>query len=125
MYQPRPFIESDLSRLHALIETHAFGTLIVNDPQNGLEIAHLPFALDRGVGAHGRLRVHLSRAHPIWQAALGTGRATVVFTGPHAHVSAAWYEAPSKQVPTWNYAVVHAHGSVRQLSTLELRDLLQ
>lgn len=39
-----------------------------------------------------------------------------VFQGPQAYVSPSWY--PSKQkhgkvVPTWNYAVVHAHGSLR------------
>jgi transcriptional regulator len=37
----------------------------------------------------------------------------VIFTGPQAYVSPNWY--PSKheahrQVPTWNYEVVHAHG---------------
>jgi transcriptional regulator len=125
VYQPRPFVEADASRLHDLIEAHSFGTLIVSDPQNGLEISHLPFLLDRASGAHGRLRVHVARANPIWRAALSTGRATVVFMGPHAHVSASWYAAPSKQVPTWNYAVVHAHGSVHQLSTPEPRELLQ
>jgi transcriptional regulator len=125
VYQPRPFIESDVCRLHELIEAYAFGTLIVSDPQDGLEISHLPFVLDRDVGVHGRLRAHVARANPIWRTALATGRATAVFMGPHAHVSAAWYEAPSEQVPTWNYAVVHAHGSVHQLSTPELRQLLQ
>ena len=42
--------------------------------------------------------------------------ALVVFRGAHAYVSPNWY--PSKhelhrQVPTWNYRVVHVHGRVR------------
>jgi transcriptional regulator len=36
-----------------------------------------------------------------------------VFTGPQAYVSPNWYpskHANGKAVPTWNYAIVHAHG---------------
>ena len=124
MYQPRLFVESDQSRLHDLIGNHSFGTLIVSDPQQGLEISHLPFVLDRQIGTQGRLRLHVARANPIWKAALSTGRVTAVFIGPHAHISAAWYDPSEQQVPTWNYAVVHAHGRARQLSTPELRELL-
>jgi transcriptional regulator len=36
----------------------------------------------------------------------------VVFSGPHAYVSPRWYEA-TERVPTWNYAAVHAYGTVR------------
>ena len=39
----------------------------------------------------------------------------VVFRGAEAYISPSWY--PSKheahrQVPTWNYEVVHAHGTI-------------
>ena len=41
---------------------------------------------------------------------------TAIFNGPNAYVTPSWY--PSKQesgkvVPTWNYAVVHAEGSIK------------
>ena len=39
----------------------------------------------------------------------------VVFSGAHAYVSPNWYPSKHefhKQVPTWNYRVVHAHGRV-------------
>jgi transcriptional regulator len=42
--------------------------------------------------------------------------ALAVFRGPDAYVSPAWYPTKhdtGKVVPTWNYAVVHAHGPVR------------
>lgn len=32
-----------------------------------------------------------------------------VFSGPHAYISPAWYEAENV-VPTWNYTAVHAYG---------------
>ena len=41
---------------------------------------------------------------------------TAIFNGPNAYVTPSWY--PSKQesgkvVPTWNYAAVHAEGSIK------------
>ena len=37
----------------------------------------------------------------------------VIFQGPNSFISPSWYpskHAHGKAVPTWNYAVVHAHG---------------
>jgi transcriptional regulator len=34
-----------------------------------------------------------------------------IFSGPHAYVSAAWYDEPDT-VPTWNYLAVHAEGEL-------------
>ena len=36
--------------------------------------------------------------------------ALVVFSGPHAYISADWYDAPDKRVPTWNYVSAQARG---------------
>ncbi len=64
---------------------------------------------------HGPIDAHpfglllVARANPVWRLALER-EATVVFTGPHGYVSPRWYERPHEEVPTWNYAVVHAHG---------------
>ncbi|WP_433928821.1 FMN-binding negative transcriptional regulator [Sorangium cellulosum] len=110
MYSPRVFVETCLDRQLDLIEAYSFGCLMVQDEQGGIEIAHLPFVLDRGVGPHGRLRAHVARTNPIWRLATEGRPVVAVFSGPHGYVSARWYEEPGKQVPTWNYAVVHAHG---------------
>jgi len=50
----------------------------------------------------------------VWRRLSSSEPSVVIFQGPHAYISPSWY--PSKQtdgqvVPTWNYAVVHAHGS--------------
>jgi transcriptional regulator len=124
MYQPRAFREEDRTRLHDLIDARSFGTLIVTSPDGELEIAHVPVVLDRAVAAKDRLRLHVSMANPIWRAALAAGRVTVVFSGPHAYVSARWYERPTETVPTWNYAVVHAHGVPTRLEREDLLRLL-
>ena len=124
MYQPRLFREENRGRLHDLIDTCSFGTLVVCARDGETEISHLPFVLDRDVGAHGRLRVHTARANPICKLALGAARVTAVFSGPHGYVSPAWYERPDEQVPTWNYAVVHAHGAANELERQPLVQLL-
>jgi transcriptional regulator len=124
MYQPKAFREEDRTRLHLLIERHSFGTLIVPGASGELEIAHVPVALDRDATGKERLRLHVAMANPIWRAALAAGRVTVIFNGPHAYVSARFYEQPTEQVPTWNYAVVHAQGTPSRLVGEELVRLL-
>lgn len=122
MYTPTAFSGSDTARLHDLVERHSFGTLIATGDQGELEIAHLPFLLDRGAGALGRLRVHVARANPIWSLALRARQLVAVFAGPHGYVSPRWYQDPTTSVPTWNYVVVHAHG--RAEGPLPGRELL-
>jgi transcriptional regulator len=122
MYQPRLFREEDRARLHDLIDRNPFATLIVVAPGSALEIAHVPVLLERDGAGTGkeRLLLHVAAANPIWKAALAAGQVVVVFAGPHGYVSPTWYEHPSEQVPTWNYAVVHAHGIPKKLERDEL-----
>jgi transcriptional regulator len=124
MYSPELFRERDPSRLFGLIQAHPFGMLIANRADGGAEIAHVPFLADRGAGPHGGLRVHVARANPIWRAAAEGRPLLAVFQGPDAYVSAAWYERPREQVPTWNYAVVHVHGTGTIMAKDELRRFL-
>jgi transcriptional regulator len=49
----------------------------------------------------------MARANSQWQEA--SGEVLAVFSGPHAYISPAWYEAEGV-VPTWNYVAVHAYG---------------
>jgi len=46
-----------------------------------------------------------------------------IFEGPHAYVSPGWYQN-HPAVPTWNYAVVHAHGRARLMDEAELHALV-
>jgi transcriptional regulator len=57
----------------------------------------------------------VARANPLWQRCPTGTPVMVIFRGAEAFVSPNWY--PSKhefhrQVPTWNYEVVHAHGTL-------------
>jgi transcriptional regulator len=110
MYTPDAFAETDLDRLHDLIEHNDFGMLICNGEPTPL-VSHLPFVLDRSQGPNGTLQAHMARANPQWQSF--DGDVLAVFRGPHAYVSPSWYTPDAPAVPTWNYAVVHAHGTPR------------
>ncbi|PLZ00852.1 transcriptional regulator [Burkholderia sp. WAC0059] len=115
MYVPAHFEENRREVLHALIEAHPLGALVTHGP-GGLDADHLPFELDRSGGTHGILRAHVARANPLWQtiaSASGAPEALVIFQGPDAYLSPNGYPGKHethRQVPTWNYVVVHAHG---------------
>ncbi len=114
MYMPAQFAENRADVLHRLIADQPFGALVTHGPQ-GLDANHLPFEFDAHAGAHGTLRAHVARANPVWQEAAAHPETLVIFQGPAAYISPNWY--PSKheahrQVPTYNYMVVHAHGRI-------------
>lgn len=108
MYIPDAFAETDLDRLHDLIESYDFAMLIT-PAEPTPSVSHLPFVLDRTDGPNGTLQAHMARANPHWQSF--AGEALVVFHGPHSYISPSWYAPDAPAVPTWNYAVVHAYGT--------------
>jgi transcriptional regulator len=112
MYIPKLHEETDLRVLQELVRSHPLGTWATQG-DGELIVNHVPFVLDPSRGPYGLLRCHVARANSVWQLFSKTVPSVVVFHGPEAYVSPTWY--PSKQVhgkvvPTWNYAVVHAHG---------------
>ena len=114
MYNPSHFNTSDdRAALLALMRAHPLGALVTHGPQ-GLDANHLPFEVDEAAGV---LRAHVARANPLWQQVPADGEmaALVIFRGEAGYISPNWY--PSKhethrQVPTWNYQVVHVHGQL-------------
>jgi transcriptional regulator len=64
----------------------------------------------------GILRGHVVRANPMWADYAKEVDVLAVFQGPDACISPSWYatkQETEKVVPTWNYAVVHAYGTLR------------
>jgi len=112
MYIPAHFAENRPEQLQRIIREHPLGTLVTH-ADGGLDADHLPFEFDPEVGPHGLLSAHVARANPVWQRCPTGSPVMVIFRGAQAYISPTWY--PSKhethrQVPTWNYEVVHAHG---------------
>jgi transcriptional regulator len=110
VYLPKHFEEPRAARLGALIRRHSFATLVTTG-ENGVAVSHIPLHYEPARGKHGTLTGHLARPNPQTRHLLAGGAARAIFQGPHAYVSPTWYEG-APNVPTWNYAVVHAHGPV-------------
>lgn len=115
MYLPKHFEETRVPVLHDLIRAHPLGALVVVT-SSGLDANHLPLEVDPDPAPFGTLRGHIARANPLWRDVARGGEAMAIFQGPGTYVSPAWYPTKTetgKVVPTWNYAVVHAHGTLR------------
>jgi len=115
MYLPKHFEETHVPILHDLIRAYPLGALVVLTAR-GLEANHIPFEVDPDPLPFGTLRGHIARANPLWRERSRDVEALVIFQGVSAYVSPAWYQTKretGRVVPTWNYAVVHAHGAPR------------
>lgn len=114
MYLPQQFAEPRAEELHRLIRDHPLG-MLVRPVGAGFEAEHLPFLLEPGPNSPGTLFAHVARANPVWRE-LGSGATVlVVFRGVQGYISPNWYPGKHethRRVPTWNYEIVHAHGSV-------------
>ncbi|WP_175907048.1 FMN-binding negative transcriptional regulator [Burkholderia seminalis] len=114
MYVPADFNEPDPDALRELIVQHPFGSLITQG-KNGLDANHLPFELLPDDGGLGELHAHVARANPVWRDVADGDEVLVIFRAGDAYISPNWYpskHAAHRQVPTWNYVVVHAHGRI-------------
>ncbi len=88
-----------------VVRANAFATLIAHTipPQ----IAYAPILLDMEKRV---LRGHLASPNPVAKHLKECGAITVIFHGPHAYITPAWYSPQTLYVPTWNYVVVHITG---------------
>jgi len=115
MYQPPHFREDRTEVLHALMREHCFATLVTLGP-DGLNANHIPMEIDPEPTPFGALRGHLARGNPQWREFSSEVPALAIFTGPQAYITPSWYATKNETgrvVPTWNYMVVHAYGSLR------------
>ena len=114
MYLPKHFEETRIEVLHGLVHAHPLGALVTLT-SGGLDANHIPFEVDPSPAPLGTLRGHVARANPVWREFSRDLDTLVIFQGPGTYVSPAWYPTKrqmGKVVPTWNYAVVHAHGAL-------------
>lgn len=125
MYTPTAFREARLPELHAAMHAIAFASLI-STTDEGLQVSHVPLLLAPEEGPYGTLYGHVARANA--HAACHGAPSLAIFLGDHAYISAGWYpgkKTHGKEVPTWNYVAVHAHGTLETFDQpAALRQLL-
>ena len=123
MYLPEQFREERADVLHAFIAAHPLGALVTSSEQ-GLTADHIPMRWREHEGTPGVLYGHVARANAVWKNVASGSRVLVIFGGADRYISPSWY--PSKQehgkvVPTWNYSVVHAHGTIQFSESGEMK----
>ena len=121
LYMPPHFRVDDRAALVRFMDENGFATL-VSHAAGGLSVSHVPLIVE-AEGEALRLLGHVARSNEHWRALEGADEVLAIFHGPHAYVSPTWY-AQHPSVPTWNYAVVHAHGKARLTDEAELHDVV-
>jgi transcriptional regulator len=114
MYNPTQFEEKRLDVLHTLVRTQPLSTLVTLS-SDGLVANHIPLYLRVDGSPFGTLAGHVARSNPLWRETDLGVQVLVIFQGPQAYISPNWYatkQEHGKVVPTWNYAVVHAKGTL-------------
>lgn len=109
MYTPAPFAETDPATLAAVIDAHPLAVLVAQGPA-GLVANHIPLLRD-GSDLVG----HVALANDLHRDLAPGAPVLAVFGAGDAYVSPNWYPskaATHRAVPTWNYRVVHAHGTI-------------
>ncbi len=115
MYLPSHFEETRVEILHRLIRAHPLGALVTFGT-DGLNANHVPFEIDPDPAPYGTLRAHVARANPVWREFSKEVEPLVIFQGAQTYVTPSWYQTKKengKVVPTFNYIVVHAYGTMR------------
>jgi len=115
MYLPSHFKETRVEVLHRLIHDHPLGALVTFGA-DGLNANHVPFEVDPDPAPFGILRAHVARANPVWREFSKEVEPLVIFQGAQIYVTPSWYQTKKdtgKVVPTFNYIVVHAYGTMR------------
>lgn len=121
MYLPAHFNESRIDVMHGLMRAHPLATLVVSG-SSGLLANHMPLETLSSPAPLGCLHGHIARANPLWREYREGAQALAIFQGPQAYVSPSFYPskiAGGEVVPTWNYAVVHASGTLRFIHDVE------
>ena len=127
MYIPKANQETRIPVMHDLIRAQSFASLItmgVSAGAPGLAATHLPMVLEVNENdtSLGTLKGHVARGNTQWRDFTPSIDALAIFAGPHHYISASWYpnaHETGAEVPTWNYAVVHAYGPLRAIEDPE------
>ena len=115
MYIPKHFVENRIEVLHDLIDANPLAAIVIMTA-DGLTANHLPLLLSANPAPFGTLQGHVARANRVWRDFTPEIETLVVFQSADAYINPAWYamkRETGKVVPTWDYAVVHAHGFLR------------
>ncbi|MEV0620152.1 FMN-binding negative transcriptional regulator [Nonomuraea sp. NPDC050404] len=121
MRDNRNYALDDPGAVRELIRHNPWCTFVSSVPGRGLVASHYPVILDDAADGIVLLS-HVGRPDERLHE-LGGHEMLAIFQGPHGYISPGWYGG-AIAVPTWNFAVVHAHGTPELLDEAANLDVL-
>jgi len=109
MYPPPYYTNNNRDFLKKVIKKHSFA-FMTTAHEGGILGTHLPFVFEESYENHCALYGHVAVNNPQVKHIEAAAPALITFNGPHAYISASWYDKPEKNVPTWDYISVQAKG---------------
>ena len=114
MYPPPHHQLNDRQKMIALIREYPFAMLVSVLGTKPL-ITHIPIIYNT---ESGLLVAHIDKNNPQMESLYDGAEVTAVFKGPDTYISPNIYT--TKQLPTWNYIIVHLQGIVRLINDHDL-----
>lgn len=113
MYPPKYHQSSDIKKMIAVIQQYPLA-MMVSVVGNTPIITHAPIIYKVETG---KLVGHIDKNNPHCVALQNQQEITLVFKGPNCYISPSVYT--TKQLPTWNYIIVHLNGKVTAITNQE------
>lgn len=113
MYPPKHHQTNDQQKMITVMKQYPFAMLV--SVINGVPlITHIPIIYNDKTG---KLVAHIDKYNPQVTSLIDGTEVTVVFRGPDSYISPSVYT--TKQLPTWNYIIVHIKGTVNLIDDPE------
>ncbi len=112
MYIPKNMAMESSAQLIEFIAEFPFA-VVVSNGSSSFEATHIPLIVETGSNGQMYLLGHLAKSNSQLER---LANVLAIFSGPHAYISPTWY-TNKPAVPTWNYAAVHATGSVELMNS--------
>ncbi len=118
MYLPSHFASEDMIKVRNLIAENSFATILSFPDEKTPFINHLPLIFSGEKNEEQVLIGHMAKKNPQWTHFKKNPHCTVIINGPHAYITPQWYKS-GRDVPTWNYAIVHLHGKIQLIESFQ------
>jgi transcriptional regulator len=119
VYLPQTFTVSNSAEILGSLRATGVGHLVTSDASSFVS-SFIPFVVDDALTL---MDGHFARANQHWRNISVDGTpGLMIVTGAEGYVSPSWYPSKAETgqvVPTWNYEVIHLHGRLRIVDTVE------
>ena len=113
MYPPPHHQVKDIDKMIAVIKNYPLGMLV--SAKDGVPfVTHIPIIYNDELG---KLVAHMDKFNPQLETLIDGVEVTAVFKGPDTYISPGIYT--TKQLPTWNYIIVHVTGTITLINDPE------